>query len=157
MERMWMERQAVHLRGGNDDAGRVAALVQLGLDAQARCGAGVANQVDNRFKRAERTASPVLGDVTEEAVLYLVPLAGAGREMRDVDPQAQVVGQALQFFLPRARAVPIAAARIGGDEEGLGLWGGPSRSEERRVGKECRSRWSPYHLKKKKEKRERSR
>src|SRR2546430_17200428 len=28
--------------------------------------------------------------------------------------------------------------------------GGQSRSEERRVGKECRSRWSPYHLKKKK-------
>src|SRR5256712_10187041 len=25
------------------------------------------------------------------------------------------------------------------------------RSEERRVGKECRSRWSPYHLKKKNE------
>src|SRR2546430_13632518 len=24
----------------------------------------------------------------------------------------------------------------------------PARSEERRVGKECRSRWSPYHLKK---------
>ena len=22
---------------------------------------------------------------------------------------------------------------------------GPQRSEERRVGKECRSRWSPYH------------
>ena len=22
---------------------------------------------------------------------------------------------------------------------------GPARSEERRVGKECRSRWSPYH------------
>src|SRR5256885_16399582 len=27
------------------------------------------------------------------------------------------------------------------------------RSEERRVGEECRSRWAPYHLKKKKEKR----
>src|SRR5467141_4911614 len=25
----------------------------------------------------------------------------------------------------------------------------PMRSEERRVGKECRSRWSPYHYKKK--------
>ena len=24
-------------------------------------------------------------------------------------------------------------------------WGVPDRSEERRVGKECRSRWSPYH------------
>src|SRR5437762_14331308 len=28
------------------------------------------------------------------------------------------------------------------------------RSEERRVGKECRSRWSPYHKKKKKEEKE---
>src|ERR1051326_5678660 len=25
------------------------------------------------------------------------------------------------------------------------LWLGKNRSEERRVGKECRSRWSPYH------------
>src|SRR2546429_1450937 len=25
------------------------------------------------------------------------------------------------------------------------MLGGPIRSEERRVGKECRSRWSPYH------------
>src|SRR5690348_17374090 len=30
--------------------------------------------------------------------------------------------------------------------------GQPLRSEERRVGKECRSRWSPYHEKKKKRK-----
>ena len=29
---------------------------------------------------------------------------------------------------------------------GLGTgFAGMSRSEERRVGKECRSRWSPYH------------
>ena len=27
----------------------------------------------------------------------------------------------------------------------LRLVGGAGRSEERRVGKECRSRWSPYH------------
>src|ERR1022692_1672302 len=32
-----------------------------------------------------------------------------------------------------------------------------SRSEERRVGKECRSRWSPYHLKKNKEQRSKAR
>src|SRR5215207_10959575 len=29
------------------------------------------------------------------------------------------------------------------------VWPDLSRSEERRVGKECRSRWSPYHSKKK--------
>ena len=28
---------------------------------------------------------------------------------------------------------------------GLLMGGGDDRSEERRVGKECRSRWSPYH------------
>ena len=28
-------------------------------------------------------------------------------------------------------------------EEKLNMWA--ERSEERRVGKECRSRWSPYH------------
>src|SRR6476661_8999277 len=36
--------------------------------------------------------------------------------------------------------------RAGSDVEQQGR----GRSEERRVGKECRSRWSPYHYKKKK-------
>src|SRR5690349_25178374 len=35
--------------------------------------------------------------------------------------------------------------------------GTPARSEERRVGKECRSRWSPYHEQKKKNRRIQSR
>src|SRR2546422_1283519 len=30
-------------------------------------------------------------------------------------------------------------------DRGLHLWADLGRSEERRVGKECRSRWSPYH------------
>ena len=35
---------------------------------------------------------------------------------------------------------------IGGQAimEGI-MMRGPKRTEERRVGKECRSRWSPYH------------
>src|SRR5256885_5815707 len=46
---------------------------------------------------------------------------------------------------PRLRApagIRAATARCGaaGAQEG-----GATRSEERRVGKECRSRWSPYH------------
>src|SRR2546427_10419715 len=34
---------------------------------------------------------------------------------------------------------------LGGDELATILNGIGTRSEERRVGKECRSRWSPYH------------
>ena len=30
-------------------------------------------------------------------------------------------------------------------QHGLRVLAVPTRSEERRVGKECRSRWSPYH------------
>ena len=41
-------------------------------------------------------------------------------------------------FLKTSAAVAVAVSMTG-------LLGGCGRSEERRVGKECRSRWSPYH------------
>ena len=39
----------------------------------------------------------------------------------------------------------VAAARAGAEVHMIGAVGEGERSEERRVGKECRSRWSPYH------------
>src|SRR5260370_33881351 len=36
-------------------------------------------------------------------------------------------------------------SRLGGGGQGFHGSSAPHRSEERRVGKECRSRWSPYH------------
>src|SRR5690606_41199391 len=49
--------------------------------------------------------------------------------------------------------LPRASLRAAGprSQAPWGSWPGPcrSRSEERRVGKECRARWSPYHQKKK--------
>ena len=47
--------------------------------------------------------------------------------------EAQIV--ALQTALAKIQRTPLGMVEI---------WAG-SRSEERRVGKECRSRWSPYH------------
>src|SRR5256885_11758850 len=45
----------------------------------------------------------------------------------------------LNYYIPcRARQKTIAFLGLGKTAEG-------DRSEERRVGKECRSRWSPYH------------
>ena len=47
--------------------------------------------------------------------------------------------------------VPLARLDASGDKTDQGGLGTqddavlPPRSEERRVGKECRSRWSPYH------------
>src|SRR5260370_24009651 len=44
-------------------------------------------------------------------------------------------------------AIPIELAKnipLGANQRGIGVLQS-LRSEERRVGKECRSRWSPYH------------
>src|SRR3712207_8949488 len=51
---------------------------------------------------------------------------------------------------PARRAAPRPGSRTRREaprppERGLRPAGLPERSEERRVGKECRSRWSPYH------------
>ena len=55
-------------------------------------------------------------------------------------------------FLPRIKQSCDAVVNITtGGGHGMSL---DERSEERRVGKECRSRWSPYHLKKKKKNRQ---
>ena len=44
-----------------------------------------------------------------------------------------------------AAAVKREATRATKDAAGEGTKQALDRSEERRVGKECRSRWSPYH------------
>src|SRR2546426_6803525 len=51
------------------------------------------------------------------------------------------------FELSQKMHTPIGPSPFELPQAGVGcLWSGPrSRSEERRVGKECRSRWSPYH------------
>ena len=59
-------------------------------------------------------------------------------------------GQGLEFgAIPRVeRSGAFAPAPGGAETPGPGARtrsGWESRSEERRVGKECRSRWSPYH------------
>src|SRR2546430_15656905 len=56
-----------------------------------------------------------------------------------------------QARAPRPTTSALFGGRLfGGQERGIAARSrGVDRSEERRVGKECRSRWSPYHLKKK--------
>ena len=98
-----MQREALHFGAWNDDARGVAAFVELGFDSQAGGGPGVPDQGHHGFERAQRAPAPVLRDVTEQAVLDLVPLARARREVRHMDGEAQGVGEALEAGLPRAR------------------------------------------------------
>src|ERR1017187_6813694 len=56
---------------------------------------------------------------------------------------ARVFAVEFALFFGPALAESLFAAFLDGRLRHAGL--GSSRSEERRVGKECRSRWSPYH------------
>src|SRR5260221_9889459 len=61
---------------------------------------------------------------------------------RSVAPSRELVDGALEVVDIENRG-DVGAVAVG-VREGL-LAGDGGRSEERRVGKECRSRWSPYH------------
>src|SRR5438093_5611646 len=67
------------------------------------------------------------------------------------DPVALVVGDseaaardgAEQVAIDYEPLVPVTDVAVAARPDAAQVW--PARSEERRVGKECRSRWSPDH------------
>src|SRR2546422_11645175 len=71
------------------------------------------------------------------AVRGVDALAARAARAEDVDAQVLLFDLDVHFF----RLREDRHGRGGGMSPALGL----GRSEERRVGKECRSRWSPYH------------
>ena len=74
-----------------------------------------------------RTFFMMAGTIVGVAALVVIMAIGKGTERK--------VMKRVQNFGPRAIML------IAGGGKDLP----PPRSEERRVGKECRSRWSPYH------------
>src|SRR3712207_5447194 len=52
---------------------------------------------------------------------------------------------AAQSWRTRLAAALAGREAVASHATALALWKLADRSEERRVGKECRSRWSPYH------------
>jgi hypothetical protein len=97
MKGVRVQGEVAHLGLGDDDAGLIASLIELGLDAQPGGRARVPDEFDEGLEGAEGTR--------------------ARWEMRDVDAEAQVVGQPLQRGFPAARPIPVAAAGVGGDGE----------------------------------------
>ena len=99
----------------------------------------------------ELTKRGLIAQVTDEALIQEMIDNGKATFYIGFDPTADSlhVGHFMALTLMKrlqmAGNKPIAL--IGG---GTAMIGDPSgrtdmRSEERRVGKECRSRWSPYH------------
>src|ERR1041385_5958135 len=72
-------------------------------------------------------------------------LAGARRVAGSAQLQALFKSAEAASGMPASIVEAIAFLESWGDPKAESPAGPRGRSEERRVGKECRSRWSPYH------------
>src|SRR5665213_2937511 len=113
--------QAIHLLVGDLDADRIKPGIKLCFDDKASLRSDAADELHYGLVIDERPATPVLGDVTEEPVLDLVPLAGAWRKMGNADVQACSVREGLKLGLPETRSVAVAASRVSGDQQLRGI------------------------------------
>jgi hypothetical protein len=77
------------------DSRRVVSIIELRLDAQTFRGRRVTDQIDDDLAADQRPTTPILGDVAKHPMFDLIPLAGAWREMADLDHHPQVVGESL--------------------------------------------------------------
>ena len=91
------------------------------MDLQAGSGRRRSYQLHNCLIAGQRFASPVLADTGKEPVFYLVPLAGAGRKMTDLDRQSRLVRQRLQLPFPETAVIAVRATAVGHDLDVSGV------------------------------------
>src|ERR1700758_3637961 len=104
------------------DALRVRGGVEFAGDLEAGGSGGGGDQLDDSHAAGEWPGAPILRDMTEQAVLDLVPLRGTGRIMADRKREPGLVGKLLQFDLPQPYARAVGATAVGGDHEAAGGW-----------------------------------
>ena len=91
MEGIRDDRKRRHFLVCHFDSGFISVLIKACLDLEALMRGGGPNQVNHDFP-AEQGASPPVGrDMTEHAVLNLVPLARSWWKMAHLDRKAQFV------------------------------------------------------------------
>jgi len=93
--------QRGHLLIRDDDTLGLEVGVEFAAHRQTGIGLGCADQIDHDTIADQRLGSPVHADEREQTMLDLVPLAGARRQVMDDDVDAKLVGETLQFAIPR--------------------------------------------------------
>src|SRR5256885_11404745 len=109
---------------------------------------------DYKVTGVQTCALPIF--LAAQAALRAKGQAGAQRAVGLASQAAQLIAAGMQMFAVDAHqrmlarvAEDVCVALVAADDDALAneddADAGIVRSEERRVGKECRSRWSPYH------------
>ena len=100
MEGVAADVESSHFGVADFHALGVGVFVEFAAHGEAGLRCRRRDQFDDRRSAGQRTPAPVLRDVTEKAMLDLVPLRRAGRIMANGDGQSGLVGEFLQFELP---------------------------------------------------------
>ena len=156
-------RAGVQLAEFGTGAARERALLQAGLlqqgfqqaqgarqqDIQNRFGlaqaqSGIASQLQGlgQFRSGlggqQAALGAQTGQIAGQNLARLGQLGALNQAQRQAELDATREAARQAAFLPQEQLGNFA-------DIATGIMGGMRRSEERRVGKECRSRWSPYH------------
>ena len=95
MERIGLESDALHGFIGYSLSLGIGRGVDFGADLQTFFGGGVPDQIDDDRKAFEWLTAPVPGNMAEHAMLNLVPFAGAGWQMTELQGDPCFVGESL--------------------------------------------------------------
>src|ERR1017187_1126437 len=109
--------QRVHLGVADLDALLVCAGIERAFDLQSGFRGRRADQLDDGEVIGEWPAAPVLSDVAEHAVLYLVPLRRSRRIVENVQGKPGLVGEFLKLPLPQSHTRAIGAAAVRSDRQ----------------------------------------
>jgi len=99
---------------------------------------------ENRRLRDQLARAQGLGELIGNSPI-MEELRAVIRKLSNTDSTVLLRGESGTGKDLTARAIHYASERSGGPFVTASCSAIPERSEERRVGKECRSRWSPYH------------
>ena len=96
-----------HFGVADFDAFGVGVFVEFAADGETGFRLRRRDQFDDRRSAGQGTPAPVLRDVTEQAMLDLVPFRRAGRIVANADGQPGLVGEFLQFDFHRRMREPL--------------------------------------------------
>ena len=109
--------QVLHPLIADLDPAGVVALIEDGGDLQALVGGGGGDAGHGILPRHQRPGAPGAGDVAEQPVLDLVPLARPGREVAHRDLQPGLFGQDGELVFPEPAPVAVGAAGVAGGQQ----------------------------------------
>ena len=109
-----------HVLFGDNGDFRIGVGVKLAVNLDAHIGGRGTDQIDNDAVAYQRLGAPWLRDGRAQAMLDLVPLAGARRPVAYAYIGTTFIGETLQSALPQAQSRAVATNSVRGDQHASG-------------------------------------